>query len=168
MTSSPCSVAWRWAWCLWAACGCCGARQKGGGEAVAREYTPEVKAAVMAALLAGQSISSVAREYQIPKGTVKGWQTQAGNPLGMLQNPAGVATVATQNKQEEILQLMLDLVIAQLKSQIALADHSGDKKWLTIQDASAVAMLLGVSNDKVFRLLEAMGRDGAEVKPTES
>ena len=134
-----------------------------------REYTPEVKAAVMAALLAGQSISSVAKKYEIPKGTVSGWQKQAGNPLGALVNPSpGVATVATQKKQDEILDLMLDLVIAQLKSQIALADHAGDKKWLTTQDASAIAMLIGVSNDKVFRLIEAMGHDGSEPEVTQS
>jgi transposase-like protein len=37
-------------------------------------YDESTKAAVMGALLAGQSISSVAREYQIPKGTVSEWK----------------------------------------------------------------------------------------------
>jgi transposase-like protein len=128
---------------------------------MAREYSPEVKAAVMAALLAGQSISSVARQYEIPKGTVSGWQKQAGNPLGALVNPSpGVATVATQKKQDEILELLLDLVIAQLKSQIALANHLADKTWLMEQDASALGAALGISNDKVFRLLQTLNNDG--------
>jgi len=33
-------------------------------------YSPETKAAVMAALLEGQSVCKVAKEYSIPKGTV--------------------------------------------------------------------------------------------------
>ena len=112
----------------------------------------------MAALLAGQSISSLAKEYNLPKGTVSGWRRQADTKAAN-----GVATVATQKKQDEINELLLDLVIAQLKSQIAMAEHSGDKRWLTLQEASAVAMLLGVSNDKVFRMLEALdGRTNAE------
>jgi transposase-like protein len=37
-------------------------------------YTDETKAAVMAALLEGQSVPSVAKEYDIPKGTVSNWK----------------------------------------------------------------------------------------------
>ena len=41
-----------------------------------RKYSDEIKAAVMASLLAGQSISNVASEYKIPEGTVKGWSAR--------------------------------------------------------------------------------------------
>ena len=37
------------------------------------KYSPETKAAVMAALLSCQSVTSVAKEYNIPRGTVAGW-----------------------------------------------------------------------------------------------
>lgn len=40
------------------------------------EYSEETKAAVMAALLTGQSVSSLSREYGIPKGTVSGWKNR--------------------------------------------------------------------------------------------
>jgi hypothetical protein len=40
-----------------------------------------------------------------------------------------------------------------------MAEHAGDKRWLTLQDASAVAMLMGVENDKVFRLLQALNNE---------
>ena len=126
---------------------------------MAREYSPEVKAAVMAALLAGQSASSIAKEFDIPRGTVAAWQNRKTDPI-----VASVATGAAQ-KIDEVKGLVLDLLIAQLKSQISLAEHAGDRNWLASQDASAVAMLLGVENDKVFRLLEAMNRVGDESGP---
>jgi len=128
-----------------------------------REYTPEVKAAVMAALLAGQSVSSLAKEYDLPKGTVSGWRRQAETVAAN-----GVATVATQKKQDQINDLILDLIISQLKSQIAMSDHSGDKKWLFTQEASALAMLLGVGNDKVFRLLQALNNERSESDPSQT
>jgi transposase-like protein len=45
------------------------------GTKIARNsYTDETKAAVMAALLEGQSVSSVAKEYDISKVTVSNWK----------------------------------------------------------------------------------------------
>lgn len=114
-----------------------------------REYSPEIKATVMAALLAGQSASSAAKEYKIPKGTISGWRKQAESMVEV----AGVATGTTQKKQEQIGDLLIDLLIAKLKSQIAMAEHSGDKNWLAKQDADAFAMLMGVADDKLDRLL---------------
>ena len=56
-------------------------------------YDDTIKAAVMAALLAGQSINSVAKEYQIPKGTVSGWRRQVmgGGARGIDNDPRYVA-----------------------------------------------------------------------------
>ena len=128
-----------------------------------REYSPEVKAEVMAALLSGQSASSIAKEFGIPRGTVAAWQARKAQP-----NFDSVATDAAQKKQDEINGLVLDLLIAQLKSQIALAEHAGDKRWLTLQEASAVAMLQGVGNDKVFRMLQELDRERPATSSTET
>jgi hypothetical protein len=119
-----------------------------------REYTPEVKAAVMAALMDGQSIRQVSREHGVSKSTVAAWGKEAAGLV------AGVQSVP-DTKKEEILDLCIALLIAKLKSQIAMAEHSGDKRWLTLQDASAVAMLSGVSDDKLMRLLEKFEDDGS-------
>lgn len=124
---------------------------------MAREYSPEVKAQVMAALLSGQSPSSVAKEFGIPRGTVAAWQTRKVDAI-----VEGVATGAAQKKQDEINELVLDLLVAQLKSQISMADHAGNKEWLFGQDASAVAMLMGVGNDKLIRLLQALVNDKSQ------
>lgn len=133
---------------------------------MARDYSPEVKAQVMAALLAGQSASSLAKQFGIPRGTVISWQARKAQPI--IEGVATDASDASQKKQQQVNDLVLDLLIAQLQSQIAMAEHAGDKKWLTIQDASAVAMLMGVGNDKVFRLLQALENGRTVAEPTET
>ena len=115
---------------------------------MATEYAPETKAAVMAALLAGQSVSSVAKEYSIPKGTVSGWKQKAANIA------AGVVPDTTQ--KDEIGELLLDYLRTSLKSLKAQAEHFGNKSWLTTQEADQLAVLHGVQTDKAIRLLEAL------------
>lgn len=114
---------------------------------MAKEYSPEVKAAVMAALLEGQSLRQIEREHGVPKSTVERWGKEAELLIG------GVPSVP-DTKKKQIGDLLIDLLIAKLEAQIAMAEHTGDKKWLKEQDASALAMLLGVSDDKLVRLLE--------------
>lgn len=116
-----------------------------------KEYDEATKAAVMAALLTGQSVSAVAREYNIPKGTVNGWKRQAASFV----MSRGVATVATQ-KREQIGELLFDYLHAMLMTLRVQAEHFGDKTWLTGQHADSLAVLHGVSADKVVRLLEAI------------
>lgn len=112
-----------------------------------REYSQEVKAAVIAALLAGQSISSVAKEYDIPKGTVSGWRNQG----------KGVGAVSTQ-KKVDIGDLLIEMLTENLKAAKQIAIAVQDEGYIKKQDASDVAVLLGVINDKAFRMLEALDR----------
>ena len=87
-----------------------------------RSYSDETKAAVMAALLAGQSVSSLAREYQIPEGTLKSWQSRE-------VNGARVAVVATQKKErigELIVSYLEDLLVTLHAQQKVFQDE----KWL--------------------------------------
>jgi transposase-like protein len=121
-------------------------------------YSPEVKAAVMAALLAGQSIRQVAKEYNVPKSTVAAWGKEAVNYVPDVPDA----------KKERVGELLIDLLIAKLESQIAMSQHAGDKQWLKTQDASAVAMLLGVSDDKLIRLLEKLESAGSDSATTEN
>lgn len=125
---------------------------------MAREYPAEVKAQVMAALLAGQTIRKVAEETGVPKSTVAAWGKDIGN----------VVPAVPDTKKEVIGELLVDLLIAKLKSQIAMSEQAGDKTWLKNQDASAFAMLLGVSDDKLLRLLEKFSSAGSESGIAES
>lgn len=108
-------------------------------------YTDETKAAVLAALMAGQSISEVAREYNIPKGTVSAWKKRTT-----------VAENATQKK--EIGDLLVEYLRTNLNTLRTQAEVFADKTWLKKQAAGELAVLHGVLTDKAVRLLEALSK----------
>lgn len=110
-----------------------------------REYDEATKAAVMAALMDGQSVSSVANEYKMPRGTVKYWRAQ-------LQPTA----LVDQQKRDRIGELIIAGLEAKLVAIKAMADVFADKDWIRLQPASEVAVLFGVVSDKAFRVLEAL------------
>ncbi len=113
-----------------------------------KNYDPEVKAAVVAALLEGQSVSSVAKKYNIPKGTVSGWK-----------NARGSLKVATQKNADEIGGLLLGYLEENLKTLRAQAELFRTPKWLMKQNAADAAVLHGVLTDKSMRLLEVMSSE---------
>lgn len=110
-------------------------------------YSDEIKAQVMAALLAGQSISSVAREYSIPKGTVSDWHKRA----------RGVGLEPTQKEGTAIDVLLRQYLEANLETLREQTKVFRDEKWLRRQGASELAVLHGVLTDKAVRILEAFG-----------
>lgn len=116
--------------------------------AVKRQYTPELKATVMSALLAGQSLNSVAEEYEIPRGTVATWKRLAKD--GVYE--------ADQPQKKEIGELLLDYLIFNLRALRAQSELFADRDWLKNQEASELAVLHGVMTDKAIRLMEAFGR----------
>jgi transposase-like protein len=113
------------------------------------KYSDETKAAVMSALLTGQSVSSVAREYNIPKGTVSEWK----NHPSVGQNPT---------QKTEIADLLLAYLRTNLEALQVQAEHFKDKTWLSRQSAESAAVLHGVMTDKAIRLLEALSKANAE------
>lgn len=124
-----------------------------------RTYSDETKAAAMAALLQGQSVSEVAREYKIPKGTISGWKRKAHEEVG-----SGVAGNATQ--KEAIGELLIQYLHANLTALRKQSDVFADPGWLKEQGAQELAVLHGVMTDKAVRLLEAMaGAEGVDGAP---
>ncbi|MCK5128135.1 MAG: transposase [candidate division Zixibacteria bacterium] len=123
-------------------------------------YSKETKAAVIASLLEGQSVSRVARDYNIPSGTVKSWKNRQEH-----SDNATVSAVATQKK--EISDLIIELLETHLRAAIDIA-CAIDEDYIKKQSASEVAVLLGVINDKAFRMLEALGRAENDDQSTES
>ena len=113
-----------------------------------KRYSEETKAAVMAALLAGQSVSQVAKEYGIPKGTVSGWGRKSQE----------VASVTTQ-KKERIGELLVSYLSTSLETLEAQARMFKNEDWLRKQNAADVAVLHGVVTDKAIRLLEALANN---------
>ena len=121
-----------------------------------REYSDETKAQVMAALLAGQSVSATAERFQIPKGTVSGWAKRAGAGVR-----SELATVATQ-KKERIGHLIIDNLEAEMEATKAMTNVFKDEQWLRKQEASQLAVLFGVIKDKTHRVLQELPDDTGE------
>jgi transposase-like protein len=115
---------------------------------MSNKYSDETRAAVLAALLTGQSVSAVAKEYKIPTGTVKSWKSRE------ITN-ADAVPVATQ-KKEQIGELLLSYLHQNLETLRQQAKVFGDEDWLKKQHASDAAVLHGVMADKTIRLLEAL------------
>jgi transposase-like protein len=114
-----------------------------------RRYSEETKAAVMAALLAGQSIAEVAEAYNIPQGTVAYWSAKMDRPLDQ----------GDPSTKKEIGDLILEYLRVTLRTLAEQQRVFADAKWLKLQPASELAVLHGVSADKAIRLLEALSAD---------
>ena len=112
-------------------------------------YSEETKSAAMAALIAGQSISEVAKEYEIPVGTVKGWRATASR-LNQVE----------PEKKSAIGDLILLYLQENLETLRAQVKVFRDEDWLKKQSAADAAVLHGVMTDKAVRLLEAMAKSG--------
>ena len=115
-----------------------------------RRYSDETRAAVLAALLAGQAASHVAEQYNVPEGTVRGWKHReiASN------SPSSVVT----QKKQAIGDLILGLLRTELLTLDAMLVAFNDASWIRKQNAADAAVLFGVIQDKSFRKLEAMSR----------
>lgn len=118
-----------------------------------REYSDETKAQVMAALLAGQAITYVAKEYQLPRSTVGKWRKQLAARVhaDVEQKTASGATL------DELLQSYVETNLVTLREQSVFFR---DRQWLSRQSASELAVLHGVLADKTVRILEAYGGSG--------
>jgi transposase-like protein len=109
-------------------------------------HSDETRAAVLAALLAGQSVHKVADQFQVGRATVQRWRDQAGLGVGR----------AEPQKQAEIGELVLNHIRSALLALNAQAVLAADPAWLAAQPASELAVLYGVMADKAHRLLAAL------------
>ena len=129
-------------------------------------YDPEVKAAVLAALLAGQSVNAVAKEYKIPKGTVSSWAKREGELLDGVRRDA--ANQAEGGEGSEVGGLLLDYLGANLRSLKNQVEVMGEKEYLRTQPIESVALAHGIQVDKAVRLIEAADRAKSEFEhPTD-
>ena len=106
-----------------------------------KHHDPEVRAAAMAALLAGQGVSMVAKEYQLPESTVSRWKREARKDAGL---------------SDDIGELLLGYLRENLQSLQAQVVAFRDPAWLKEQPAGELGVLHGILCDKSIRLLEAL------------
>ncbi len=113
-----------------------------------RAYSDETKAQVMAALLTGQSINSVAKDYKISKSTASLWKQKAIESVRCESNPKNDES----SKLDEMLFAYAEANLVTLREQ---AVFFRNVKWLDRQSAAEAAVLHGVIADKTIRVLEA-------------
>jgi transposase-like protein len=101
----------------------------------------------MAALLTGQSINEVARQFHLSKSTVSAWRQSAG-VIG--------SNAFEPKKQSELGDLIADYLREALATLAAQARQFREPEWIKGQDASEVAVLHGVLADKAIRILAAL------------
>lgn len=138
----------------------------------------ETKAAAMAALLAGQGISEVARQYNLPKTTVARLRHKVFGraPIeGLVAMPESInddssvspvpvhenvsAAVPFRRSASELDTLLYEYLTASLRALRVQAEIFADREWLSKQPADELAILHGVGTDKVIRLLESIRVD---------
>ena len=117
---------------------------------MAKEHSPEIRAAAMAALLAGQGVSEVAEEYALPSSPVSRWKAEARKEAG---------------RSDDVGELLLDYLSENLRTLRAQAVAFRDPDWLRDQEANSAAVLHGVMTDKAVRLLEALQGSGVQPVP---
>jgi transposase-like protein len=121
-----------------------------------KAHSEETKAAVLAALLTGQGVNEVARQYELDSSVVSRWKKQL--PAEQLQQ------VATE-KRDEFGDLLAGYLRTNLVTLQVQSEFFRNEEWLKKQPASDLAVLHGVVTDKTIRLLEAAERAADVLQP---
>lgn len=110
-----------------------------------KAHSDETRAAVMAALLAGQGVSEVAERYELNSSTVKNWKRQL-NPVQPEKMGVDFGGLLAQYLEEALA---------------TAAEHqrmARSSEWFNRQPASEIGTFGGIHLDKVVRLLDAAQR----------
>jgi hypothetical protein len=119
--------------------------------------TPEVRAAALADLAAGDQPAVVADRYKLNRQTVKAWKARLGNMVASVQpdmqpdmqpgvqpdaRPVYQSSLAAQ--QQRVVELVYQNLIAKLTAVEHLAHHvTTNDEWLNRQSADGIATLGG-------------------------
>jgi hypothetical protein len=99
-------------------------------------HPPELRAQVVAAVLAGTTINQAARDFGIDKATVSEWCSRAQIPT--------VPTIKTETDAELIMRYFRTAI----RAMIVQAEVFGDEHYCRAQDADKLAIAHGVLGDK--------------------
>ena len=110
----------------------------------------------MAALLTGQRVTEVAKEFNVPQPTVSHWKDAL--------DKAGVRPNGFESKNR-IPELIAEYLIETLETLRKQSQIFGEREFLTDQAASEVAVLHGVLMDKSLRILEAAEAARGQERP---
>ncbi len=120
-----------------------------------KPHSEETKAAVLAALLAGQSVTRVAEQFKLNHKTVIEWR-----------NASGFGTTQVEpEKRAEIGLLVGELLRDVLTTLSVQAVAFRDEAWLRESDPAQAATNFGVLADKAFRILAALESGSEQPEP---
>lgn len=104
-------------------------------------HPAELRAQVVAAVLAGTSIARAAAQFKLSKQTVSRWAAE--HPAGTV-----VGTVGTE-KRNDLQDLIARYLEAGFHAMIAQAEVLGDHEYCRTQSANDLAIAHGVLGDKL-------------------
>ncbi len=111
-----------------------------------KAHTDETKSAAIAALLTGQGVAEVARQYKLPESTVRDLKKSLGSEK--------FAEVRAK-KEEALADLIEGHLTASLQAASNIAKQTNNADWLNKQDADKLGVFYGITTDKAIRILEA-------------
>lgn len=104
----------------------------------------DVKAAVMAALLAGASLNQAAKDFpEVPISTIKRWKREAARTV----------------KMEKLTDLLIQHLSKGLEAASTITAASMDSEWLSKQRGSDRAAILREINASIFRIAGALDNE---------
>ena len=114
---------------------------------MSKDYDPQTKAAALAAIVTGESLSSVSKRLGISRTTLKRWRDGEHLPA---------PSMTGHQKRQELGEQLFGYLQESITTLEFLVKFTRNEKWLTRQSASDVAVLYGVLTDKSVRLLAAL------------
>jgi transposase-like protein len=107
-------------------------------------HSPELRAQVVAAIIAGATVAQVAQRFGLRKQTVSEW----------LQSEEVRTVRTTRERSPEVLEAMIfDLVAEHITTIRAQLQATASAAYVQGQSAGDVAALLGTERDTLIRLL---------------
>jgi hypothetical protein len=122
--------------------------------------SPDIRAAAMADLLAGDQPAVVAARYHLNPATVRSWRMRLDATQRATQRATPDATPdatlarrpKTETQQQAIGTLILDLLRAKLEASAAIARAAQNPDWLAGQSAADLAALGTYLDQSAFAL----------------
>jgi len=113
-------------------------------------HPPELRAQVVAAVLAGTTVAQAAAQFKLDKGLVSRW----------VATTEPVATVATRQRArdpETVAELLYDLVADHVEALRVQLQAASRPEWLAQQSAAELAQLVVAERDTLIRVLAGFG-----------
>jgi transposase-like protein len=120
-------------------------------------HPPELRAQVLAAIIAGATINDAARRFNLDTGLVSRWAAA---------DAAVAATRANARSPEALEAMLFDLVAEHITTLRAQLQAAASHAYVQGQTAGDLAALLGAERDTLIRLLAGF-RPVSDTEPLE-